>query len=280
MRLHRSLRREDAQAGNARSPHDSRFSRLWQVALGLVLVGILVIAARSVTRAVLAARDPTWEHIRQSGVWRVGMDPSFPPFESLDGATQQPAGLDVDLANAIARRWGVKAEIVAVGFDELVDATTAYRVDSAISALPVVEERTREVSFSTPYVEAGVLLVVPRESAITKSADLVGRRLAAEWGSAGDAQARDLQRQLDGKLSLVLRETSEAALLAVLDGEADAAVVDAVSLALFKAGKDPRTTRITLWAAAWLSIVGFGLRPAGLRRGRESGPGSAGRPPG
>jgi polar amino acid transport system substrate-binding protein len=193
-------------------------------------------------RKVLADRDPTWEHIGKSGVWRVGMDPSFPPFESLAGTTPQPVGLDVDLAKAIAERWGVRAEIVAVGFDELLDAVTAYRVDSAISAQPVVEHRSREVAFSTPYVEAGILLVAPRENVITKSADLAGRRLAAEWGSAGDAQARALQREVGGNLTLVLRESSDLALQAVLDGEADAAAVDAVSLALFEAGKDRLVT--------------------------------------
>ena len=209
------------------------------MALGLGLAGLLIVmAAGLATRAVLADRDPTWERIRQSGVWRVGMDPSFPPFENLDAATGQPVGLDVDLANAIASRWGVRAEIVGVGFDELLDAVTAYRVDSAISALPVVEHRTREVAFSAPYVEAGTLLVAPRENAIAKSEDLAGRRLAAEWGSAGDAQARALQRALGGNLTLVLRESPDLALQAVLDGEADAAAVDAVSLALFDAGKN------------------------------------------
>jgi polar amino acid transport system substrate-binding protein len=133
------------------------------LALAVLLIGAVGLA----TRTVLANRDPTWERIRQSGVWRVGMDPSFPPCESLDGTTQQPVGLDVDLANAIAARWGVRAEIVGVGFDELLDAVTAHRVDSALSALPVVEYRAREVSFSAPYVEAGVLLGAPRDSAIT-----------------------------------------------------------------------------------------------------------------
>ncbi len=237
MRPLRLLRRGNAQEGHPGSPTGFRSVLWWQVALGLVLMAILVLAARSVTRAVLANRDPTWEHIQQSGVWRVGMDPSFPPFENLDGATGQPVGLDVDLANAIADRWGVRAEIVGVGFDELLDAVTAYRVDSAISALPVVEHRTREVSFSAPYVEAGILLVASRENAITKSGDLAGRRLAAEWGSAGDAQARALQRELGGNLTLVLRESPDLALQAMLAGEADAAAVDAVSLALFEAGK-------------------------------------------
>jgi polar amino acid transport system substrate-binding protein len=202
------------------------------------LAALLIIAIGLAARAVFADRDPTWERIRQSGVWRVGMDPSFPPFEYLDGMTQQPVGLDVDLANAIANRWGVKTEIVAVGFDELIDAVTARRVDSAISALPVLDHRTQEVAFSAPYVEAGVLLVTRRENAITKAEDLAGRRLAVEWGGAGDAEARSLQRELDGNLALVLRESANLALLAVLTGEADAAAVDAVSLALVGAGKD------------------------------------------
>jgi polar amino acid transport system substrate-binding protein len=217
-----------------------RFSqRTWRVASGLGLAGLLIVlAAGLAARAVLADRDPTWERIRKDGVWRVGMDPSFPPFESLDGSAQQPVGLDVDLANAIASRWGVRAEIVGVGFDELIDATTAYRVDSAISALPIVEHRTREVAFSAPYVEAGVLLIAPRETVITKSSDLGGLRLAAEWGSTGDAQARALQRDMGGNLTLILRESPDLALQSVLDGEADAAAVDAVSLALFAAGRD------------------------------------------
>jgi ABC-type amino acid transport substrate-binding protein len=240
MRRPRFIRMGSAQEDRAEAPAAGRSPRRsWRVVLGLSLAGLLIVmAAGLAARAVLADRDPTWEHIRQSGVWRVGMDPSFPPFENLDAATGQPVGLDVDLANAIASRLGVRAEIVGVGFDELLDAVTAYRVDSAISALPVVEHRTREVAFSAPYVEAGVLLVASRENAITKSDDLAGRRLAAEWGSAGDAQARALQREFGGNLTLVLRESPDLALRAVLDGEADAAAVDAVSLALFAAGKD------------------------------------------
>ena len=239
MRRPRFVRKISAQEDRAETPAAGRSPRRsWRVALGLGLAGLLIVmAAGLATRAVLGDRDPTWERIRESGVWRVGMDPSFPPFENLDGATGQPVGLDVDLANAIAGRWGVRAEIVGVGFDELLDAVTAHRVDSAISALPVVAHRTQEVAFSAPYVEAGVLLVAPRENPITKSDDLAGRRLAAEWGSAGDAQARALQREVDGNLTLVLRESPDLALRAVVDGEADAAAVDAVSLALFDGGE-------------------------------------------
>jgi ABC-type amino acid transport substrate-binding protein len=198
----------------------------WLV-LGLVAAGViagLLLGAR---------RDATSARIRESGVWRVGMDPSFPPFESIDPATGKPVGLDVDLVDAISARWGVRAEIVSLGFDELVDAVAARRVDSAVSALPVFDWRTQEVAFSDPYINAGIVLAVPRGSPIRGPDDLAGRRVAAEWGSEGDAKARELQRSLEGNLELVLRESADAAMKAVTGGIADAAVTDAISLALF-----------------------------------------------
>jgi ABC-type amino acid transport substrate-binding protein len=204
------------------------FRRPWfWLALGLVLAALVAGAL------LWLRRDATSARIRESGVWRVGMDPSFPPFESIDPSTGRPVGLDVDLVNAIAGRWGVRGEIVSLGFDELVDAVAARRVDSAVSALPVFEWRTQEVSFSAPYIEAGVVLAVPRGSTIGGPEDLAGRRVAAEWGSEGDAQVRDLQRRLEGRLELVLRESADAAMEAVAGSQADAVVTDAVSLALF-----------------------------------------------
>lgn len=224
------------RAGESSDPPTSRRSSM-RIAIYFALAVFSVAAAWSIARAVVGGTDATWARIQETGIWRVGMDPSFPPFESLDSSTQRPVGLDVDLADAIAARWGVRVEIVSLGFDELVDAVAAHRVDSALSALPVFEYRTKEVSFSTPYVEAGVFLVAPAGSAITGKADLAGRRLAAEWGSTGDAQARLLQGELGGDLELVLRESPDAAMEAVLDGQADAAAVDAVSLALFAKGE-------------------------------------------
>jgi len=221
-----------------------------RLAFWLILGGVVIVAASFVTRSALLGRDRTWARIAESGVWRVGIDPSFPPFENLDPATGRPAGFDVDLAEAIARRWGVRVEFVGVGFDQLLDAVAAYRVDSAISALPVMPHRTREVRFSDPYIEAGMVLVTPLQSPLVAALEasgrgdpvagaavaLAGRRLAVEWGSEGDALARRMQSQAPGGLQLVLRDSAESTLGAVVAGEADAAIVDAISLALFNRG--------------------------------------------
>lgn len=194
----------------------------------------VLLAIALLSQAVGTTRDRVWDHIQSSGQWRIGMDASFPPFEDLDDAGQ-PIGFDVDLARAIAARWGVEAQIEGIGFDGLVDAVYAGRVDSAISALPYQPERTQEVAFSDSYFEAGLVLVTPAgSSAVDHVDDLASRRLAVEWGSEGDVQARLLRRRFPD-LVLLPGNTPQAALLAVAEGQADAALVDHISALQFLA---------------------------------------------
>ena len=75
--------------------------RSWHWALVAVALLLLAVVAG---RLVFGGQGTGLAQIRANGVWRVGMDPSFPPFESLD-ADNRPVGFDVDLAEAIAGRW-------------------------------------------------------------------------------------------------------------------------------------------------------------------------------
>jgi polar amino acid transport system substrate-binding protein len=206
----------------------------WLV-LAAVAVVLLLVVVLLLWQTVGITRDRVWDHIQTNGQWLVGMDPSFPPFQNLDEAGQ-PVGFDVDLARAIAAHWGVEVQIEGIGFDGLVDAVQAGRLDSAISALPYQPERTQDVAFSDAYFEAGLVLVTPTGSAAVASVDdLAGRRLAVEWGSEGDVQARLLRRRFPD-LILLPYETPQAALLAVAAGQADAALVDHISALQFTAG--------------------------------------------
>ena len=53
-------------------------------------------------------QDPYLARVREAGVLRVGLDPSWPPFEYVDGASGEVVGLDVDLARAIGRELGIE----------------------------------------------------------------------------------------------------------------------------------------------------------------------------
>jgi ABC-type amino acid transport substrate-binding protein len=170
-------------------------------------------------------------------VWRVGMDPSFPPFQKLDAAGV-PVGYDVDLARRLAALWGMEVEVVAIGFDSLVDALQAAKVDAIVSAYPYDARLTRDVAFSEPYFDAGLQLAVPAGSAIQNRAGLHGKRVAVEWGSEGDMIGRQWQR--DGlDLSLEPFETPQDAVDALVGAQVDALLVDAVTLRQAQAAGAP-----------------------------------------
>jgi polar amino acid transport system substrate-binding protein len=211
-----------------------RRRRLW-LAGGLVAIisaiGVvwLLTAEQGAALLPFLRRDYTWQAIQQRGVWRVGLDPSFPPFEMLDerGA---PVGYDVDLAHALAAMWGVRAEIVAVGFDSLPDTLKAGKIDSIVSAYPYDERLTEDFRFSAPYFDAGLRIAVPIGSSIRALTDLSGRRVGVEWGSVGDMIGRRLQRE-GMEMTLNPFETPDELIAALLDAQqVEAILVDNVSL--------------------------------------------------
>jgi len=179
-------------------------------------------------------QDAALERIRAAGALRVGLDPSWPPFEFVDPTTGQVAGLDVDLARAVAARLGVEAQFVICGWEGLYDALRTGQFDAAISALSYEGWRTQAVAYSISYFDAGPVMVVPAdETAVRKPQDLNKRTVYLEFGSEGDIQARRLQKR-GIKLTAVAHETAPAALMALADKpENSAAIVDAVSARLF-----------------------------------------------
>jgi polar amino acid transport system substrate-binding protein len=204
-------------------------ARSWAAALlaGLLLLGALALIGRQ----TIFARDRTWEAIQARKTWRVGLDPSFPPFEQLDEAGKM-TGFDIDLAQALAACWGVALELKPIGFDSLTDALRTAQIDSVISALPFDERLTRDIAYSPPYFEAGIRLAVRPESDFRDPADVQGRTLAVELGSGGDAISRTWQRT-EPTLKVLRFDTPAAAIEAAgADSTIDGLLIDNVSLRL------------------------------------------------
>ncbi len=186
----------------------------WYVAplSALALAGWLVLR----TGELFGERDRTWARIQREGVLRVGMDASYPPFEVVD-AEGRFLGYDVDLARALAERWGVEVQCVNVHFDGLYDALRADKFDLIISALPYDRTLTRDLRYSQSYWNAGqVLLVRDAADAPASVRDLRGQRVAVELGAEGHQLARRLSR--DDALDLVILPAREPEdILALMD---------------------------------------------------------------
>jgi len=182
---------------------------------------------------LIACRDngATWQKVQETGILKVGLDPTYPPFELL--TNEELVGLDVDLANALGKELGVGIEFVYFGYDGLYDALLTGQADVLISALVIMPERTKDFAYSESYFNAGEILIVRNgESEIEEITDLNGRSLAVELGSQGHVLATEWERKIP-KLTIVPFNTPDEALTAVLNQTADAALIDQISGRLF-----------------------------------------------
>jgi polar amino acid transport system substrate-binding protein len=176
--------------------------------------------------------DPWLARVQEAGVLRVGMDPSWPPFEYVDPAQGEIVGLDVDLAREIGERLGVGVILVPSGWEGLYDALLAGQFDAVISALPYDPWRTEEVRYSISYFDAGPAITAHPGGGIAGTEDLEGRTVHVEFGSEGDVQARRLAKGMPD-LEIVPHDTADEALAGADADPAAAAIVDAVSARLW-----------------------------------------------
>lgn len=178
-------------------------------------------------------RDQAWLRMKSAGVLRVGLDPSYPPFEWQDEKSGELKGYDVDLAREIGKRLGVQVSFVYVGFDSLYDAVRTGKVDAVVSGVPYDPTLTENLSFGVWYFNAGQYLAVRTgNNAIRTVSDLAGRRLGVELGSTGDLEARRLQAKSAG-LAVETYHSADGALKALSEGKVDATLVDAISAYTF-----------------------------------------------
>ena len=191
--------------------------------LGALLMLVMLLAA-------CESKEGAWPRIEREGVLRVGLDPTFPPFEVTTEKGLE--GLDVDLARALADELGLEAEFVYFGYDGLYDALATEQTDVLISALVIVTGRTRDFAYSEPYFNAGEILVMPSGSSIVEMSDLSDKRLAVELGAQGHVEATQWAKRLPG-LTVVPFTGADEALSAVAEAGADAALVDGVSGRLY-----------------------------------------------
>jgi L-cystine transport system substrate-binding protein len=167
--------------------------------------------------------DEAWARIKQTGVIRFAINPTYMPFDGL-GSHGDFFGIDVDIANEIARRLGKRAEFVIAGFDSLYDVLRVGQADATISALPIDPAKFGTWRYSEPYFEAGQVMV----TGLPKSLPTSEVSLAVEYGSEADAAARYLVRRREG-IEIKYTDAAGDALKAVANGWTDAAIVDGVS---------------------------------------------------
>ena len=173
---------------------------------------------------------------------RVGMDLSYPPFETI-GPDGQPAGVSVELGQALADHLGRPLIIENIPFTGLIPALKSGKIDVIVSSMTSSPERAKTVTFSDPYLTTGLGALLPAASTAQGLDDLdqPGRAVVVRQGTTGEVFARANLRQA----RVLPLDKESACVLEVTQGKADAFIYDQMSV-FQNAKRNPRTTRALL----------------------------------
>lgn len=165
----------------------------------------------------------TMERILESGVLRAGIALNGPPIGFRDDKGV-PCGYDVDFANKMAETLGVKLEIIDVDGETRIPAITSGRVDVIFANITGNLERAKTISFSIPYLKAGIKMLTPAGSPYKTVEDLnkPGVRVVVGRGTTGE----DLALKYAPNAEIIYVPNFTDQVLQLQQGKADAAFED------------------------------------------------------
>lgn len=192
------------------------------------------------------------QKVLKNGVVNVADCLSFAPFGFYD-ANGKPEGYDVDIANLMAQQLGVKLNLFDTTADNRIPNLQTGKADVVICNFTENPTRAKQINFTDPYVIAGEVLLVKKNSTINGVADLAGKTVAVVTGST-NAQ---IIQQANPNAKVQSYPTSAAAVQAVKSGQADAMIEDS-NFQTYQAKLDP-TLRVTHDSLVPLEYNGFGV---------------------
>ena len=144
------------------------------------------ISATSLGILVSTAMADQLSDVNQRKELRCGTFADVPPFAAPDPKTREMAGFDVDLCKAIAKRWGVAANVTPLSVEARVPEVKLGHVDITVANLAYTLGRAEQIQFSDPYYLAKEMLAVKASDPGTSRADFKGKRLASTKGSTSE----------------------------------------------------------------------------------------------
>jgi polar amino acid transport system substrate-binding protein len=130
------------------------------------------------------ANATTLDDVKQKGTLVVGVKADYPPWGMRDSSGTL-IGMEIDMANDVAKRLGVKPLLVPVLTSNRMQMLQQGKIDLMIATLSVNDERRKAVGVIEPfYYASGVALLANRSAGIKSPADLKGKPVCALQGAS------------------------------------------------------------------------------------------------
>lgn len=175
------------------------------------------------------AADSDWAKIESNGTMKIGIT-YFEPMNYFDD-NGELTGFETEFATAVCEKLGVTPEFVEINWDSKIMELQAQTIDCIWNGMTITPELQEALTISDPYIKNYQVVVIRSDNAdvYTSTADLVGKTVEAEAGSAGETAiigegADESLKQAEYISAAKQTDT----LLEVKTGAADAAVLDFV----------------------------------------------------
>ena len=177
-------------------------------------------ASGSAAASETAASD--LDYIKEKGKLVIGYTVYEPMnYTDADGSF---TGFDTELATAVCEKLGVEPEFVEINWDTKVVELDAKSIDCIWNGMTLTDDIMANTATTKAYAKNAQVVVVKDGTDYASTADLVGKTVVAEAGSAGEAaiQGDENLAQAD----YVSKSVQTDCLMEVAAGTADAAVLD------------------------------------------------------
>jgi polar amino acid transport system substrate-binding protein len=179
----------------------------------LCLLAVVILSAG----AYAAAPADTLTEVKKKGVLVAGVKNVLPPFGYIDANTKAIIGYDIDFAQALGKKLGVKVELKAVTSENRVALLQSGGIDIIAATMSKTPEAAREVDFSHTYFLTGQKFVT-KKGKVFELQDLEKKRIGTLKGTNSE---RTLRKQLPSAKVVLFTDYSQA-FSALEKGELDA----------------------------------------------------------
>ncbi|MES2436224.1 MAG: ABC transporter substrate-binding protein [Pseudomonadota bacterium] len=185
---------------------------------------------------------PITPEVTDSGKLTIASSLGYAPFEYVD-EQGNPAGLDIELAQAVASLLGAELQIETVPFSNQIPGLAAGRFKVAWSSFSVTAERLVQVDFVT-FMQAGtVVMTTPEQKGrFADRAALCGVSIAVQAGTAADFAADKLSGECTASgasaISKSIYPEQKDVIQAALSGRVEAYLDDSTSAGYYETTSD------------------------------------------
>lgn len=127
------------------------------------------------------AQSRDWKAIQESGTLIAATEGAFYPFNFFEGP--KLSGYEVEVAEAVAKKLGLKLEWRVVSFDAQLASIRQDRFDFAIASHGFTEERAKAVDFAEPHYCTGGQVAVHKDGPQTMAA-LAGKTVGVQLATS------------------------------------------------------------------------------------------------